>query len=217
MHIILRVILGIVFSGVMYLFGGLSTGMWIASRLKGMDIRKYGSGSSGATNVLRVLGRGPGLVTFAGDFIKGIAAGLLGAAVAPLLGMDVRACAAMLGFCAVVGHIWPAIAGFKGGKGVATSAGLFLIVAPWQGIVTIAAAVLCIAVTRIVSVGALLGSVVFFLLAGPLGLATHRPWLFFFSLGVAAIVIFAHRTNIKRLLAGEENMLDFSKVFRKQQ
>ncbi|MDR1569374.1 MAG: glycerol-3-phosphate acyltransferase [Oscillospiraceae bacterium] len=215
MRTILQVILGVAVIAAAYFFGGLSTGMWIASRSKGMDIRKYGSGSSGATNVLRVLGRGPGVATFAGDLLKGIIAGLFGLLIGPYIGISNMAGAALCGFCAVVGHIWPAASGFRGGKGVATAAGVFLIVASWQGVVSIAAALVCIFLTRIVSIGSLLGAVLFFLLTGPWGWMNNRPWMFFFSLGVAGVVFFAHRSNIKRLLSGTENTLDFSKLFEK--
>ncbi|MDR1600731.1 MAG: glycerol-3-phosphate 1-O-acyltransferase PlsY [Oscillospiraceae bacterium] len=187
-----------------YVLGGLSTGMWVSSRLKGLDIRQFGSGSSGATNVLRTLGRGPGLTVFIGDLVKGVAAALVGR----LLGGPWLAC--LCGFLAVAGNIWPVTAQFKGGKGVSTAAGVFLVLAPWQALLAIVVAFVVIYWTRFVSLGSMAGLVGYWLAAGVTGLFGGRAHLFWVALGVNALVFYAHRHNIRRLLDGNENKLDLA-------
>ncbi|MDR1263522.1 MAG: glycerol-3-phosphate 1-O-acyltransferase PlsY [Oscillospiraceae bacterium] len=194
----------IVVAAASYVVGGLSTGLWVSSRIKGLDVRRFGSGSSGATNVLRTLGRGPGLVTFLGDVLKGVAVTLAGL----LLGGPW--CACLCGFLAVAGNIWPLTAQFKGGKGVSTAAGVFLILAPWQTLLAIVIAFTVIYLTRYVSLGSLAGLVGYLLIAGLPGLFAHRAWLFWFALGINALVCYAHRQNIQRLLSGNENRIDLA-------
>ncbi|MDR0396581.1 MAG: glycerol-3-phosphate 1-O-acyltransferase PlsY [Oscillospiraceae bacterium] len=194
----------IVVAAASYLVGGLSTGLWVSSRLKGLDVRKFGSGSSGATNVLRTLGRGPGLVVFAGDMLKGALTALAGL----LLGGPW--CAFICGLLAVAGNIWPITAQFKGGKGVSTAAGVFLAVAPWQAVLAIALAFAVIYLSKLVSMGSLAGLVGYWLIAGVPGLFSSRAYLFWLSLGINAMVFYAHRQNIRRLLDGKENKLDMN-------
>lgn len=206
----------VVVCGICYMLGGLSTGLFVSLRMKGTDVRDHGSGSSGATNVLRVVGAKAGLITFIGDFMKGVVAGLLGRLIAGWVGFDPALCAAICGFCAIIGHIWPVMLGFKGGKGVATAGGLFVVVTPLPGIITIVACIICVAVTRIVSLSSMFGAVVYLLVAGSYGLVMNRHYLFFFSFITAATIIFAHRSNVARLVKGTENVLDFDKLFGKK-
>ncbi|GHU74990.1 glycerol-3-phosphate acyltransferase [Clostridia bacterium] len=198
----MRVIGWIVVAAASYIVGGLSTGLWISSRLQGLDVRQFGSHSSGATNVLRKLGRGPGLLTFGGDVLKGVVTALVGFLLAG------RACACLCGFLAVVGNIWPATAQFKGGKGVSTAAGVFLVVAPLPALIAIAAAFACIYLTRYVSLSSLLGIALYFVVVGVPGLFRGQVWLFLFALGIAGVVSYAHRENISRLLNNRENKID---------
>ncbi|MDR2656714.1 MAG: glycerol-3-phosphate 1-O-acyltransferase PlsY [Oscillospiraceae bacterium] len=194
----------IVTAAASYVVGGLSTGLWVSSRIKGLDVRQFGSGSSGATNVLRTLGRGPGLVTFLGDVLKGVVVTLVGL----LLGGPW--CACLCGILAVAGNIWPLTAQFKGGKGVSTAAGAFLVLAPWQTLLAIAIAFAVIYLTRYVSLGSLAGLAGYLLVAGLPGLFARRAWLFWFALGINALVCYAHRQNIQRLLSGKENRIDLA-------
>ena len=208
----MRVIFAIILMAGAYLLGGISTGMWVSSRFGGIDIRKHGSGSSGATNVLRMLGLKPGLTTFAGDFLKGLLAALVGRILCGLMGLTPAAGAALLGICAIAGHVFPAQSGFRGGKGVATCAGVFLLVTPFIGFLTIVVGLLCIALTRFVSLGSLAGAAMYFITASIKGFASRQSWLFLFALAAAAIVVYAHRENIERLRAGTESKIDFGKL-----
>ncbi|GHU67659.1 glycerol-3-phosphate acyltransferase [Clostridia bacterium] len=194
----------IVVAAASYVVGGLSTGLWISSRLKGLDVRQFGSGSSGATNVLRTLGRGPGLLAFVGDVLKGVLMALVG------LVLGGPWCAALCGLLAVAGNVWPATAQFKGGKGVSTAAGAFLVIAPWQAVVAILVAFAVIYLTRYVSVGSLAGVAGYLLIAGVPGLFAGRAHAFWMALAIAAIVCYAHRQNIQRLLNGKESKLDLA-------
>ncbi|HML49392.1 MAG TPA: glycerol-3-phosphate 1-O-acyltransferase PlsY [Clostridia bacterium] len=189
-----------------YFLGNFSTGAYIARREKGsgMDIRKYGSGSSGATNVLRVVGKKAALITFAGDFLKGVIATVIGY----LLGG--RDGAMLCGILVVTGHIWPVLMQFKGGKGVATSIAVILVISPWQALLALAIAIGCIALTRYVSLGDMLAAFVYALAVCPWALAHGQYTFFWFGLALAALVIFAHRGNIRRLIKGSENRLDLS-------
>jgi len=202
----MRLLGGFILVVLFYFLGNLSTGQLVAARSNwGMDIRKFGSGSSGATNVLRVLGAGPALLTFAGDFLKGVAAALVGNWIG---GMPL---AALCGFAVIIGHIWPVLTQFKGGKGVATAAGVFLVLSPGWMLVALAAAIAVIIATRYVSLGSLLGVALFFLLCGVPGLLQHAAWRFLFCAATLAVVLYAHRENVKRLLNGKENATDLSK------
>ncbi|MDR2505985.1 MAG: glycerol-3-phosphate 1-O-acyltransferase PlsY [Oscillospiraceae bacterium] len=191
-----------------YMFGGFSTGLWVSRRAGKGDIRKLGSGSSGATNVLRILGLHAGLTTFAGDLLKGVIVALMGRLLARFMGLSAQQGACLLSVCAVVGHIYPALEGFKGGKGVATAGGTFLVISPIAAVATIACAVAVMALTNIVSVGSLAGAAAFLILAGLPALFRHQPWLFFFCLAILMIIGFAHRQNIRRLIEGKENKID---------
>jgi glycerol-3-phosphate acyltransferase PlsY len=201
-----------------FLSGSIPFGLIIA-RSRGVDIRKHGSGNIGATNVWRVLGRGPGLLCFALDVLKGLAPTLLAGWWAGLLHGDVPAPRESWLWLAVMaapilGHMFTPFAGFKGGKGVATGLGAMLGVFPWLHF----AAWMCLgiwiaaaAISRYVSVASCLAS-----LALPLGVAAFnwdrirepglRPFLLA-TTALAALVIFKHRANLRRLLAGTENRI----------
>lgn len=182
-----------------YLLGCFSTGLWVAGHQK-IDIRSLGSKSTGATNVARVMGVRSGLVTFAGDFVK--------AALAVALGMWVasREGAMATGLGAVIGHNWPVFYHFRGGKGVACSIAVFILIFPLETLAGCAVALAAIALTRYVSLGSLLmlavtaAAILFRYAFWPAGC-----WaLMLFALGV-----FRHRANIERLLAGRENRFDW--------
>lgn len=197
------IILAAIFS---YFLGNFSTGAFIARRVKGsgMDIRKYGSGSSGATNVLRVVGKKAALITFAGDFLKGAIAATLGYV------LGGRDGAMLCGILVVMGHIWPALMQFKGGKGVATSIAVILVITPGQALLVLAIALGCIVLTRYVSLGDMLAAFTYALALCPWAIIHQQYTVFWFALALAALVIFAHRGNIRRLVKGTENRLDMS-------
>ncbi len=187
-----------------YLLGSIPFGLLVA-RSRGVDIRQHGSGNIGATNVLRVLGKKWGIPVFLLDAAKGVAAVWVaqrffsagqGVALAGIVGA--MAC--------IVGHNFPVWLGFKGGKGIATSAGVLIGLMPWAALV---AAVVWGAVfftTRYVSVASMVAAVAIPVSVWLLG--GRGDALFWFSVVVAALAIWRHRSNIQRLLAGTENRFE---------
>ena len=129
-----------------YLLGSIPSGYILVKLKKGIDIRRYGSGNPGSTNTARVAGRGLGIVVFALDAAKGAIPALLGLAVCP-------EAAALAGFAAFLGHLWPIWLGFSGGKGVATAFGAALVIAPVPSLIVIAAWLIISVATSYVSVG----------------------------------------------------------------
>ncbi|CAH1221315.1 Glycerol-3-phosphate acyltransferase [Paenibacillus plantiphilus] len=182
-----------------YLLGSISFSILIAKWFKGIDIRSYGSGNAGATNTLRVLGKGPGAAVFLLDIVKGIAAVVLG-----YLLSDGQWTAVLCGLAAIVGHNWPIWFGFKGGKGIATTVGVMCSLALLPTLIAGLIAVAAIAATRYVSLGSLL-----FALATPvLILVWQKPYAFFWASLLLCIFAFVrHRSNIVKLLQGNENKL----------
>ncbi len=182
-----------------YLIGNISPSI-IMSRLKGKDIREQGSGNAGTTNMLRIYGKKAAALTLVIDVLKGVCAVLIGRALAGGSG----ACMACL--FVIVGHIWPVFYGFKGGKGVAAALGALLALSPSLAGLAAAIALAVIALTKMVSAGSVAAAV-----ALPV-LSFFRYRAFFpYALLMAAIVIFKHRSNIGRILRGEESKLSFSK------
>ena len=189
-----------------YALGGVPTG-YLAGRLRGVDIRRHGSGNVGGTNALRVLGLGVGVTVMAVDVAKGyVAAGLL-----PLLPILVGE-PVCLGLCAglgaVVGHVFTPYLRFRGGKGVAAAAGVFLALAPLPTAVAAGVFVFLTFATGIVSVGSLGASVALpvaaLLLQVVAGIPLH-PAVGALTVGLVPFVAYTHRTNIRRLVAGTEN------------
>lgn len=187
---------------VSYLLGCIQTGV-IISGAQHVDIRAHGSKSTGTTNVFRVLGAKASLVTFVGDVLKGVLACLLGLW---LLG---NTGASLAGIAVVLGHMYPVFYKFKGGKGVATSLGTSLVLNPLLGLILLAVSAVGIAITHVVSIFSIVSLVAFGLI---------NPFLckgdvaeIIYSIVLALLVVWAHRTNIKRLLSGNENKLDFSR------
>ncbi|MFS8856081.1 MULTISPECIES: glycerol-3-phosphate 1-O-acyltransferase PlsY [unclassified Synechococcus] len=178
-----------------YLLGSIPTGYWVGRWWGGIDLRQQGSGSTGATNVLRTLGKGPALLVLLVDAAKGAAAVALGSA----LGSPWWVVVAALG--AVIGHSRSCWLGFKGGKSVATSLGILLAMAWPVALATCGVWLLGIALTRIVSFSSLLAAVVAPLLMW--AMAQPLPYVLF-ALAGGVYVIGAHRRNIERLLAGSE-------------
>lgn len=190
-----------------YFLGSIPTGYVLVRIFRRQDIRTVGSGNIGATNVLRSGGKGLGAATFILDAFKGAAAVLLGAyVVAPLLPTlpqrDVEALAALF---AVIGHMFPVWLRFKGGKGVATGFGVFLVAAPWAALAAITFFAIVLKLSRYVSLASILGAASFpvfawFLVKGP------RP-VFFIAVQilVALLIIVKHHPNIRRLLSGTEH------------
>ena len=200
LKIILAAIIG-------YLLGCIPVGVFISKLYANTDIRKTGSGNTGTTNVLRTLGWFPSVMTLVGDCLKGV----LGAFIGKLIGGE----AGMLigGLCAVLGHDFPVFMHFKGGKGIATSLGITIViaplVAPWLVVIVIG----IVALIRLMSVGSLTASIAYPILFWFLmPEAANRPWTMAFALVMAALSFYCHRANIMRLIRGEENKLNFGKI-----
>ncbi|MBP1907499.1 glycerol-3-phosphate acyltransferase PlsY [Paenibacillus turicensis] len=183
-----------------YLIGSISFSVVLAKLLKGIDIRQHGSGNAGATNTLRVLGKGPAIMVLVLDILKGIIAIWLGV----LLGNGSEWIPAICGLAAIVGHNWPIYFHFRGGKGIATTIGvmatLSFLPALYAGIV----AILCIVFTRYVSLGSLI-----FVFLTPIFLGLLQPInaVFWSSLIICLFAFWRHRSNIVKLVHGKENKL----------
>ena len=183
-----------------YLLGSIPSG-WLAGRwLKGIDLRELGSGSTGATNVLRQVGKGPALVVFLIDVGKGAAAVLLARALG--LGDWIQVLA---GLTALAGHIWPVWLGFKGGKAVATGLGLFLGLAWPVGLASFGVILAVFSLSRLVSLASVLAAISLPLLMAAGSGSTANLVV---ALVAMLLVLWRHRSNIKRLINGTEPKLN---------
>jgi acyl phosphate:glycerol-3-phosphate acyltransferase len=181
-----------------YLLGSIPFS-YLVARLRGVDVRTVGSGNVGATNVMRNVGKTAGLAAFALDAAKGAAAAVIAQRVG--LGVGLAALAAV---AAIFGHMYPVWLGFRGGKGVATGAGAFLPLAPLATAGALAVFGLVLAATRYVSAGSMAGAVALAALAA----ATGAPWpVWTAAAAMAALIVWKHRGNIRRLLDGTESRL----------
>ena len=183
-----------------YLLGSIPSG-WLAGRwLKGIDLRELGSGSTGATNVLRQVGKGPALVVFLIDVGKGAAAVLLARALGRGDWIQVLA-----GLTALAGHIWPVWLGFKGGKAVATGLGLFLGLAWPVGLASFGVFLAVFSLSRYVSLASVLAAISLPLL---MAAGTSSNANLVVALVAMLLVLWRHRSNIKRLINGTEPKLN---------
>ncbi len=192
-----------------YLLGSISFSYVIAKKVAGIDIRAYGSGNAGATNTLRVLGKGPGIAVLILDALKGLAA----MGVTNLLTGGDPVAYAFAGIFAIIGHNWPVFFGFRGGKGIATTLGVALGFSPTAFLIAGIITVIVIFFTRYVS----LGSLVFVtLLPILLGIVENQPVYAWTSLLITVFAFYRHRQNIINLLQGKERKLG-DKSYRKLQ
>lgn len=203
-----------------YVIGSIPTGLWLGLRLRGIDIREHGSRNIGATNTLRVLGKKLGAVALIGDMLKGIVSVALGLEVAGMLSnirnhvvyagdnpiplVLVTYLPLACGLAAILGHSFSIFLRFKGGKGVATSTGVFAALLPIP--VLIGAIVFGITFwrTRMVSMGSMLGAVT---VAIAVFFVDAMPALRVIAVLVALLIIYRHRDNIRRIMQGNENRL----------
>jgi glycerol-3-phosphate acyltransferase PlsY len=194
---IIRIIL---FTLVAYLIGSVPFGLLLA-KAKGKDIRKLGSGNIGATNVLRCLGKPAGITCFALDVFKGF----LPAFFFPLLAETSASSAILFGAAAILGHNFPVFLNFKGGKGVATSAGVLIGVAPLAVVIGLLVWILVFYTSGYVSLGSIVAAAAVIVA----GWALNYGWLTATALTLlGALTIYRHRANIQRLLAGTENKFE---------
>ncbi len=197
-----------------YAIGSVNFSIIISKKVAGFDVREKGSGNAGTTNMLRSVGKGAAALTL----ILDIAKGLIAIFVAFLVGkIATEANPAILvqlaGFFVVVGHTFPVFFGFKGGKGVATSLGVLLLINPMIGGICLVFALVVMAVTRMVSLGSMMAAVLFPVLTIFIkdGYLVDGYNYIIFGIAMACLVIFNHRSNLKRIYAGNENKLSFKK------
>jgi glycerol-3-phosphate acyltransferase PlsY len=190
-----------------YLLGSIPVGYLLVRIFLKQDIRSIGSGNIGATNVLRSGRKGLGAATFLLDMLKGCSAVWLAAYIAStfLPGVNIRNMEALAAICAVLGHMFPIWLRFKGGKGVATGFGVFLVASTWAALAAIGIFFLVLLISRYVSLASILGAASFPLLAWLMPSGQRPP--FFVAAGciVAFLIVAKHHQNIRRLLNGTES------------
>ena len=196
-----------------YLLGSVPFGFLVA-KAKGLDIRQVGSGNIGATNVFRCVSKPLGVLTFLLDLGKGVAGCCL-IPWLPTIGFGVGAVdlsfRVTCGFLTVAGHNWTIFLGFKGGKGIATSAGLLLGLAPAACGWAVLAWLLVFLATRYVSVASIFAALILGILAWPLYFHGNNGWFPLMLDILAALAIWRHRANIQRLRAGTESRFQFKR------
>ena len=194
-----------------YLFGSIPTAVWIGKAFYDIDVREYGSGNAGATNTFRVLGKKAGIPVLLIDCLKGFVAVKL----ALLFTEEPISHAAFvnyhlaLGISAVLGHIFPIFAGFRGGKGIATLLGLMLAIHLQGAVISLLVFLIVFMVTRFVSLGSMTAALSFpFVIV--LLFHTTVPSLIVFSMFIAILVLITHQKNIERLVRREESKANIS-------
>lgn len=197
-----------------YLAGSIPTSIICSRLFRGIDIRDYGSGNAGATNAFRVLGWKIGLLVALVDVGKGVFATLviskLRLAGHPIEFLSQDIVQIIAGMSAIFGHIWTIFAGFKGGKGVGTAAGMLFSLYPVAGVICLAVFVVVLFSFGYVSLASMSAAVSFpivvILLKNQRG---YSDELIYFAVFIALLIVFTHRSNIRRLLKGEENRVPF--------
>lgn len=202
--------LSILTAVIAYLLGSMNTSV-LLSRAKGKDVRKEGSGNAGATNTLRVFGKGAAAVVVLGDGLKGVVAILVARLLVSIVAVEGYASIPIYtaALCVVLGHNFPLYFGFKGGKGIMTSAAVILML-DWRiGLAVVAFALLVMAVTRYVSLGSCLACIAF--PTAVLVFHNNDVYMVALSIIMGALALFMHRANIVRLIKGTESKLNFKK------
>lgn len=200
----------IVISIIAYFIGSISFSVIFSRKFAGFDVRDKGSGNAGTTNVLRTVGKKVAALTLACDILKGVIA-ILVAIIASKIWTDVNIdlLKYLAGFFAILGHTFPIFFEFRGGKGVATSLGV-LITLNWKiGLICLIFALILIILTRMVSLGSIMSAILYPILM--IFMEDIKIETLVISLLITLLVIFNHRTNIKRLKNGTENKLSFKK------
>lgn len=208
----MNIIAGIIFVVLAYLVGSISFGLLIGKLIKGIDIRNFGSGSTGATNVARVCGPIWGIIALILDMGK--------AAIPVALTVYILETPdwshSLTGLSAIAGHVWPLFTNFKGGKGIASGWAALIVLSPWSGVAATLAAAPVIGITRYVSLGSIVGSVVGGLSITVLAILNNLetegvpniPFVYSaYGLIGGAITVLLHKDNVKRLIKGNESKL----------
>jgi glycerol-3-phosphate acyltransferase PlsY len=194
-----------------YFLGSIPTAVWVGRFFKGIDIREHGSKNAGATNTFRILGKRFGWMVLLTDVAKGTTAACLPYFLAPTAFSGYKDEFLILqlvgGFTAVVGHVFPIFAKFRGGKGVATSLGIVIGINPPAAAVSLALFLVIFLTTRYVSLGAII-SALCFPLVSYFFIHNDTRIMIIFTIVLGTLVIWAHRKNIERLLKGTENRMN---------
>lgn len=195
-----------------YLLGSIPSAVWIGKSFFNIDVREHGSGNAGASNTLRVLGKKAGITVLLIDFLKGLAASSLVFLQHKLIPgtSEFRQWQLIFGVVAVLGHVYPIFAGFKGGKGIATLLGMVVGISWPVSLMCLATFIIVVSLTRYISLGSMLGTAL-----SPLFVlmiyGAQETFFLYFCCALGVMVIYTHRTNVERLRAGTESKLSFSK------
>ncbi len=182
-----------------YVLGSVPTGLWLGLKLRGIDIRQHGSKNIGATNTMRILGKRLGAVALAGDMLKGAVPVLLLSRMGTWEYLPI-AC----GVAAILGHTFSLFLRFKGGKGVATGAGVFLALAPLPTLIAAITWATVVYTTRMAAAGSMLAAIA---LCIALYAMRYPLYICVIATAIAVLIIWKHRTNITRILSGTENKI----------
>jgi len=198
-----------------YLFGSVPTAVWIGQAFYGIDVREYGSGNAGATNTFRVLGRKAGLAVMLLDILKGYTATnlayLIGLSVTgPQNSVQIVNYQLALGISAVMGHLFPVFAGFRGGKGIATLFGMILAVQPEAALLCVLTFIIVLMISKHVSLSSIIAGFTF-----PLSIIFifHSPIrsVVLYGMCICVLILVTHQKNIERLLKGKESKVNLFK------
>lgn len=193
-----------------YLLGSIPSAVWIGRKYFGIDVREHGSKNAGATNTFRTLGRKAGIIVLALDLLKGFLAASLPTLISAsglFTSQDPVLFQLVCGIASIVGHVLPVFAGFKGGKGVATLAGMMLAIHPAAVGVCLGIFLVLFLAFGYVSLGSMVATISFPIL---LGLRVFGEWnmsLLIFGIVMSVAIVYTHKKNIVRLLNGEENKI----------
>ena len=201
-----------------YLIGSIMFSVIFTKKIAGFDVRTRGSGNAGSTNVLRTAGKKVAIITLICDILKGVIAVLIGYIVGKLTKASVETSQMFIltaGVMVVLGHTFPIFFKFKGGKGVATSLGVLLMINWKIGLICLVFALLIMAVSRMVSLGSISVAILFpvlciFINENYLIKSNHFGYILF-GIILCLLVVFNHRSNLKRIINGKENKLSFKK------
>lgn len=203
-----------------YLLGSISFSVIFSKKMAGFDVRQKGSGNAGTTNVLRSVGKKAAVFTLICDVLKGVVAILIACLVGKIVkDLNNSLLVQIAGIAVIIGHTFPIFFGFKGGKGIATSLGV-LLVTNWNiGLICLVFALVLMALTRIVSLGSIAAAILFPVLVLCMSTNVYISNAYIaegnyiiYAIILAVLVVFNHRANVKRLLNGTENKLDFKKI-----
>ncbi len=203
---------------VSYLIGSIPSAVWYGKAFYGVDVRNYGSGNAGATNTFRVLGKKAGSIVMAVDVLKGWVATSMAYILeySKLLQLEhIIYYQLIFGVFAVVGHIFPVYAGFRGGKGVATLLGMVLSIHIYAALICLAVFLVVFLASKYVSLGSMMASLAYPIIMLIPAFSPDEPIVIVFGFLIFALVVLTHRKNVRRLINGEESKLQLKLLNRK--